>query len=83
MRQGLQALPICVCVALLQGIGRATALLFARKGYNVVVAARDATKLAYVVEDCAKVRGGEGTRQGYVTAGYRQGAAGCEPTAAT
>lgn len=43
-----------------QGIGRATALLFARKGYNVVVAARDATKLAYVVEDCAKAAGRAG-----------------------
>ncbi len=43
-----------------QGVGRATALLFARKGWNVVVAARDASKLAYVVEDCAAAAGRAG-----------------------
>lgn len=41
------------CV-LLQGIGRATALVFARKGFNVVVAARDPTKLQYVADDCCQ-----------------------------
>ncbi|KAG2491026.1 hypothetical protein HYH03_010474 [Edaphochlamys debaryana] len=40
-----------------QGVGRAAALVFARKGYNVVVAARDEAKLAYVVEDCAAAAG--------------------------
>lgn len=35
-----------------QGIGRATALLFARKGFNVVVAARDLSNLQYVAHDC-------------------------------
>mmetsp|Transcript_17116 Transcript_17116/g.36961 ORF Transcript_17116/g.36961 Transcript_17116/m.36961 type:complete len:355 (+) Transcript_17116:160-1224(+) len=43
-----------------QGIGRATALLFARKGYNVVVAARDLTRLQYVAHDCAQVAGRQG-----------------------
>lgn len=36
----------------MQGIGRATALAFARKHYNVVVAARDPQKLQYVADDC-------------------------------
>lgn len=46
-----------LCAPLLgQGIGRATALLFAKKGFNVVVAARDLTKLEYVAHDCAQVR---------------------------
>lgn len=44
----------------MQGIGRATALLFAKKGYNVVVAARDADKLAYVAQDCAAAAGRTG-----------------------
>jgi hypothetical protein len=39
----------------MQGIGRATALLYAKKGFNVVVAARDLTKLQYVAYDCAQV----------------------------
>ncbi|KXZ51855.1 hypothetical protein GPECTOR_11g293 [Gonium pectorale] len=43
-----------------QGIGRATALLFARKGYNVVVAARDPGRLDYVVADCAAAAGRAG-----------------------
>ncbi|GIL79044.1 hypothetical protein Vretifemale_8448 [Volvox reticuliferus] len=43
-----------------QGIGRAAALVFARKGYNVVVAARDESKLGYVVEDCAQAAGRAG-----------------------
>ncbi|GLC60047.1 hypothetical protein PLESTB_001567500 [Pleodorina starrii] len=43
-----------------QGVGRATALVFARKGYNVVVAARDESKLTYVVEDCAQAAGRAG-----------------------
>lgn len=49
-----------------QGIGRATALLFAKKGYNVVVAARDATKLQYVANDCAAVAGRTGAALGVV-----------------
>eukprot|EP00200_Dunaliella_tertiolecta_P006321 CAMPEP_0202358458 /NCGR_PEP_ID=MMETSP1126-20121109/12117_1 /ASSEMBLY_ACC=CAM_ASM_000457 /TAXON_ID=3047 /ORGANISM="Dunaliella tertiolecta, Strain CCMP1320" /LENGTH=358 /DNA_ID=CAMNT_0048951623 /DNA_START=126 /DNA_END=1202 /DNA_ORIENTATION=- len=44
-----------------QGIGRATALLFARKGYNVVVAARDMTKLQYVADDCEQACGRQGS----------------------
>jgi NAD(P)-dependent dehydrogenase (short-subunit alcohol dehydrogenase family) len=40
-----------------QGIGRATALLFAKKGYNVVVAARNKERLDQVVADCAEVAG--------------------------
>ncbi|KAF5834889.1 hypothetical protein DUNSADRAFT_8193 [Dunaliella salina] len=43
-----------------QGIGRATALLFARKGYNVVVTARDLTKLQYVADDCEQACGRQG-----------------------
>ena len=44
----------------MQGIGRATALLFAKKGFNVVVAARDLTKLQYVAHDCAQAAGRQG-----------------------
>ncbi len=33
-----------------QGIGRATAILFAKKGFNVVVAARDKQRLQYVAQ---------------------------------
>ncbi|KAG2434534.1 hypothetical protein HYH02_012201 [Chlamydomonas schloesseri] len=40
-----------------QGVGRAAALVFARKGYNVVVAAREPTRLQHVVEDCAAAAG--------------------------
>ena len=40
-----------------QGVGRATALVFARKGYNVVVAAREPTRLQHVVDDCAAAAG--------------------------
>ncbi|GAX82432.1 hypothetical protein CEUSTIGMA_g9860.t1 [Chlamydomonas eustigma] len=43
-----------------QGIGRAAALLFAKKGFNVVVAARDLTKLQYVAHDCAQAAGRQG-----------------------
>ncbi|GFH32386.1 uncharacterized protein HaLaN_31597 [Haematococcus lacustris] len=43
-----------------QGVGRATALLFARKGWNVVVAARDPAKLQYVADDCAAAAGRQG-----------------------
>ncbi|GFR42692.1 hypothetical protein Agub_g3614 [Astrephomene gubernaculifera] len=43
-----------------QGVGRAAALLFARKGYNVVVAAREAARLAYVADDCAAAAGRAG-----------------------
>jgi NAD(P)-dependent dehydrogenase (short-subunit alcohol dehydrogenase family) len=43
-----------------QGIGRATALLFAKKGFNVVVAARDMAKLQFVVHDCAQSAGRQG-----------------------
>lgn len=60
-----------------QGVGRATALLFARKGWNVVVAARDATKLAYVVEDCAAAAGRAGAALAVPTdvtqVGWRRG----------
>jgi len=49
-----------------QGVGRATALVFARKGYNVVVAARDATRLGYVTNDCAAVAGRQGASLGVV-----------------
>eukprot|EP00798_Chlamydomonas_sp_ICE-L_P011715 gene11715-34442_t len=44
-----------------QGIGRATALTFAKKGYNVVVCARDATKLQYVANDCAALANRQGS----------------------
>ena len=44
----------------MQGIGRATALLFAKKGFNVVVAARDLQKLQYVAHDCAQAAGRQG-----------------------
>lgn len=44
-----------------QGIGRATALLFSRKGYNVVVAARDLSKLQYVAHDCSETAGRQGS----------------------
>lgn len=44
-----------------QGVGRATALLFAKKGFNVVVAARDMTKLQYVAHDCAQAAGRVGS----------------------
>ncbi|KAG1667619.1 hypothetical protein FOA52_001673 [Chlamydomonas sp. UWO 241] len=44
-----------------QGIGRATALLFAKKGYNVVVAARDLEKLEFVTYDCAQLAGRSGS----------------------
>lgn len=44
-----------------QGIGRATALVFARKGYNVVVVARDLTKLQYVANDCEQASGRQGS----------------------
>lgn len=54
--------PTMLChLALAQGIGRATALLFARKGYNVVVAARDLTKLQYVADDCEQASGRQGS----------------------
>lgn len=43
-----------------QGVGRACALLFAKKGYNVVVAARDPSKLRYVADDCAELAGRQG-----------------------
>ncbi|KAK9816654.1 hypothetical protein WJX72_003328 [[Myrmecia] bisecta] len=43
-----------------QGIGRATALLFARKGYNVVVAARQPERLQYVADDCKAAAGRNG-----------------------
>ncbi len=43
-----------------QGIGRATALLFARKGYNVAVCARDPVKLQHVANDCAEAAGRQG-----------------------
>ena len=46
---------------LTQGIGRATALLFARKGFNVVVAARDKQKLDYVASDCEQASGRQGS----------------------
>lgn len=48
-------------------MGRAAALLFARKGYNVVVAARDGAKLAYVVEDCAQAAGRAGSAMAVAT----------------
>ncbi len=44
-----------------QGVGRATALLFARKGYNVVVCARNVQNLKYVADDCVKVSGRQGS----------------------
>jgi hypothetical protein len=47
----------CCCCCCPQGIGRATALLFAKKGYNVVVAARNKERLDQVVADCAEVAG--------------------------
>jgi short-subunit dehydrogenase len=34
-----------------QGIGKATALLFASKGYNLVLAARQAERLASVAQE--------------------------------
>lgn len=43
-----------------QGIGRAAALLFAKKGFNVVVAARDMQKLQYVAQDCSQAAGRQG-----------------------
>ena len=48
----------------MQGVGRATALVFARKGWNVVVAARDGTRLQYVANDCAEVAGRQGASLG-------------------
>lgn len=50
----------------MQGIGRATALVFAKKGYNVVVVARDATKLQYVANDCAQAAGRQGASLGVI-----------------
>lgn len=44
----------------LQGVGRATALLFARKGYNVVVAAREPSRLQYVASEVAALAGRQG-----------------------
>mmetsp|Transcript_3344 Transcript_3344/g.7926 ORF Transcript_3344/g.7926 Transcript_3344/m.7926 type:complete len:361 (+) Transcript_3344:97-1179(+) len=43
-----------------QGCGRATALLFAKKGFNVVIAARNETKCMYAAEDCARAAGRQG-----------------------
>lgn len=43
-----------------QGVGRACAIKFAQKGYNVVVAARDPAKLRYVADDCAEIAGRQG-----------------------
>lgn len=63
--QGFNSAPVvllrrCFPFPCTQGVGRATALVFARKGYNVVVAARDPTKLQYVAQDCAAVAGRTG-----------------------
>jgi len=43
-----------------QGCGKATARLFAKKGFNVVIAARNEAKCMYAAEDCAKIAGRQG-----------------------
>jgi len=43
-----------------QGSGRATALLFAKKGFNVVIAARNEANCMYAAEDCARIAGRQG-----------------------
>ena len=41
-----------------QGVGRAAALAFARKGWNVAVCARQPERLHQVAEELSRIRGG-------------------------
>jgi NAD(P)-dependent dehydrogenase (short-subunit alcohol dehydrogenase family) len=56
--------------------------VFARKGWNVVVAARDPTRLQYVANDCAAAAERQGASLGGRNYCRRRTFQDCEPSAA-